>query len=215
MCFLFHWKNHIVRSPRQTESVCLRSPRHEGEEQASEGAANAVLRTAEASVAGHPEWWAAEEVFFAWRLVTIRLPETIAMLVAFLHICGNMSKGPCFNFIDGVSSALFVFSFEFVSCRCVVLPRCTLASRKNRFRRPSARMPPWKRRKLPHLRRSGLVCNFVLGNAWMLQFCFCHSLRFLGDSVLDFDLPNAMAFTIYFQDKPRKETMQGTRNTQN
>ena len=66
-----------------SESVCLRSPRHEGEEQASEGAANAVLRTAEASDAGHPGWWAAEEVFFAWRSVTIRLPETIAMLVAF------------------------------------------------------------------------------------------------------------------------------------
>ena len=43
----------------------------------------------------------------------------------------------------------------------------------------------------------------------MLQFCFCHSLRFLGDCVLDFDPPKAMAFTIYFQEKPRKETIAG------
>lgn len=41
--------------------------------------------------------------------------ETMAMLVAFLHMCGNMSEGPCFHVIDGVSSALLIFAFEFVS----------------------------------------------------------------------------------------------------
>ena len=41
--------------------------------------------------------------------------ETMAMLVAFLHMCGNMSEGPCFHVIDGVSPALLIFAFEFVS----------------------------------------------------------------------------------------------------
>ena len=71
--------------------------------------------------------------------------------------------------------------------RVLSFPRCTLAARrKNRFRRPSARLPPWKRRTLPRLGRSGLVCKFVWGMHGGCSFGFSNSLRFLGDGVVEF-----------------------------
>lgn len=99
--------------------------------------------------------------------------ETMAMLVAFLHMCGNMSEGPCFHVIDGVSSALLIFAFEFVSCPCVVFPKVYVGcSQEKPISTPKRKTATVETEDAASSGKKWLGLQVCLRNAWRLQFWF-------------------------------------------